>query len=283
METNSQIGAHVSAAGGLEKALERLVAIGGNCLQVFAGNPRSWRSVSFPDKTADDFKRQRELLKVGQSYFHAPYLINLASPEAVGDWSERLLIAELKAASKLGLSGSIVHLGSYKRASGVERRRQQLLLLERIKRILNQTPSDTFFIIENAGTRKIGLSLEEIGEIIDAVDNKRLKVCLDTCHLHAAGFDLGSQAKLNKFLKLFDNLIGLANLELFHLNDSKDPLGALRDRHENIGDGFIGRRVFSLILHHPKTKNLPFITEVPGLAGLGPDRENLRRLRELAA
>lgn len=275
-------GAHLSIAGGYEQALARAVAIGANCLQIFSGNPRSFAGPAvLSDAAAQEFKESAEKLGIAPIYFHAPYLVNLASEEPTGDLSEKLLVAELSVASRLGVRGSIVHLGSFKKASGADRERQYKLLIKRIKTILASAKEPSFLIVENAGTRKIGRTLEEISEILSNVNGQKLKVCLDTCHLHAAGYDLRSREKLEAFLKEFDKKIGLERLECFHVNDSRDPLGSLRDRHENIGEGEIGSAVFRLLLNHPKTRRLPFIIETPGFDGGGPDKKNLDILKAM--
>lgn len=288
-------GAHLSIAGGYERALERASSIGANCLQIFSGNPRSFAGPAvLSDAAAQGFKKSAEKLGITPVYFHAPYLVNLASEEPTGDLSEKLLIAELSAASRLGVRGSIVHLGSFKKASGEEKERQYKLLIKRIKTILASAKGPSLFIIENAGTRKIGRTLEEIAEIMLDVGSqperlshgetragKRLKVCLDTCHLHAAGYDLGTPKKLDEFLSQFDRLIGLARLECFHINDSRDSFGSLRDRHDNIGEGAVGKEVFRLLLNHPKALRFPFIIETPGFDDQGPDKQNLDILKAM--
>ena len=127
--------------------------------------------------------------------------------------------------------------------------------------------------------RKIGRSLDEIAEIIKDVPDPRVKVCLDTCHLHSAGYDLSTKKKLEEFLEMFDTTIGLDRLECIHMNDSRDEFGSLRDRHDNIGEGKVGKDVFALIVNHPKLKNLPFLLEVPGFDDSGPDRKNVDKVK----
>ncbi len=284
----AKLGAHVSIVGGYNKALERIVAIGGNCLQIFSTPPRDW---SKPKPDENDIKVFTELktqLKVNPIFFHASYLINLANNEHVGRHSKQLLIAELTAASQLGIKGSIIHLGSFKNnehnESEIPQEIQALkydILIANIKEVLANSPDDTLFIIENSGTRKVGLTLDEIARIIVDVNDKRVRVCFDTCHLHAAGYNISTIEYLDKFLQIFDSFIGLNKLELWHLNDSKDAFGSRRDRHENIGKGAIGTEVFKLLLNHEKTKHLPFIIETPGFEEKGPDKENLDILKSL--
>ena len=276
-----KFGAHLSVAGGFEKALERAEAIGANALDIFSGSPRSFNVPKIEAGVAKAFKERAAKLKISPIYFHASYLLNLASEEPGGDLSVKMLIGEFAIASACGIKGSVVHIGSFKDAQGEQKKRQFDLVVERIKTILSKTPKDTLFIIENAGTRKIGQTMEEIGEIVKAVKDARLKVCLDTCHLHAAGYDLSTKEKLDAFLKQFDKLVGLERLECFHINDSRDPFGSLRDRHNNIGEGQIPKSVFKLLLNHPKTREIPFIIETPGFDDTGPDKKNLDILKAM--
>jgi deoxyribonuclease-4 len=146
---------------------------------------------------------------------------------------------------------------------------------------LEKTPAETFFIIENAGNRKIGKTVEEIGYLLKLVKSDRVRVCLDTCHLYSAGYDLSGPDKLDAFLRKFDREVGMNRVELFHLNDSKDPFGSFRDRHENIGQGTLGLAAFRSIVNHPELRNLPFIIETPGFDNQGPDKKNLDILESL--
>ncbi len=278
-----KIGAHMSAAGGYGEALSRVAAIEGNCLQIFSASPRGWNTPKISPADAKKFVAEKKRLGIDPVYFHASYLINLADAGSTGHLSKKMLIAELGVAEKAGVRGSIVHLGSFKDKDDGEIGAQEnyQTLIKNIKEVLKNAPKDVLFLIEDAGTRKIGRRIEEIGKIIRDIGDDRLRVCLDTCHLHAAGYDLRTKEKFDDFLKLFDKEVGLDRLELFHINDSRDPFGSLRDRHENIGEGAVGREVFTLLLNHPKTRNLSFISETPGFDGNGPDKKNLDILRSL--
>lgn len=281
-----KLGAHLSIEGGYDKALDRIVNIGGNCLQIFSASPRMW-SFARPAKIdIKNFKIKKLKLKIDPVYFHASYLINLADKARVGELSKNLLKHELKVASELGVKGTIVHLGSFKK----EIRKGCLPypgfdpyadLTVKILEILFATPKETLFIIENAGNNKIGKKLDEIAVIINQVNDKRLKVCLDVCHLYSAGYDLSTADQLDQFLTTFDSLIGIDKLEAIHVNDSKDPFDSGRDRHENIGQGTVPINTFKLLLSHPKTKHLPFILETPGFSNEGPDKKNLDILKRL--
>ncbi len=275
-------GAHLSTAGGMEKALEKIVTIGGNCLQIFSTSPRGWNTAKVSAESAKKFIEKKKELRIDPIYFHASYLINLADKGSTGHLSKRSLIAELVVAKELGVKGSIVHLGSFKaeNADGTDHPFYPTLI-KNIKEVLARTPKETFFMIENAGNRKIGRSLNQIASIIKDVGSERVRVCLDTCHLFSAGYEFSTKEKLDAFLKDVDAKIGLDRLELIHANDSRDPFASMRDRHENIGEGTLGKALFKLLINHPKLKHLPFILEVPGFDDLGPDKRNLDILTSL--
>lgn len=273
-----KFGAHLSIAGGYHQALFQAKEIGANCLQIFSSPPRNWKVSSLTSAEINLFKETKKELGIEPVYFHATYLINLASPEAVGKKSVEFLKQELNLAEKLGVKGSVVHLGSYK---GEKTSAKYELLLKNIEAILKETPPSTLFIIENAGNRKIGATLDEIGQIVKALNNPRVKVCLDSCHLWSTGNNLSDNSKLEKFLEEFEKKIGLAKLELWHLNDSRDSFGSFRDRHENIGQGTIGLAMFKTLLNHKKINHLPFIIETPGFDNQGPDKKNLDILKKL--
>lgn len=269
-----RIGAHLSSAEGFSALFAHANEIGANTLQLFSTSPRIWKPSELKEEDVRIFRELSEKLDIDPIYFHASYLINLASEEATGERSKTTLINELHKATLLGVRGSIVHTGSFK--GGKE---DYWVVVGRIQEILDSTPEETLLILENSGNRKIGLKLEELGEIIKEVGSSRVRVCLDTCHLHAAGYDIQTKEKLDEFMKHFDTIIGLNRLEVWHINDSRDSFGSFRDRHENIGEGFINKNVFRLLVNNPQTQNIPFIIETPGFDRSGPDKKNLDILK----
>lgn len=273
-----KFGAHLSIAGGYHNALQKAQEIGGSCLQIFSASPRAWNFARPTNEAIDYFKEEKQRLKIDPVYFHASYLINLADEGRVGQLSKNLLVHELKLASQLGIRGTIVHLGSYKE---IQTESKYNTLIKNIASILEKTPKNTLFIIENAGNKKICQRLEEIAQIIKDLRDDRVRVCLDTCHLFACGYDIATKEKFDGFFSKFNSLIGLEKLELFQVNDSKDPFGSGRDRHENIGEGTIPTTTFQLLLNDSRTKKLPFIIETPGFDKKGPDKKNLDILKSL--
>lgn len=280
-----KLGAHLSIAGGYHKALERVNAIGGNCLQIFSTSPRGWNRAVVSKEAMQAFLDTKKEFSIEEVFFHASYLVNLADEGRIGDESKKSLIAELQVASQLGIVGSIVHIGSFKgnlpAVWDVSQDKKYSVLINNINEVLTATPQDSFLIIENAGNKKIGQNLDEIASIIRDVDNERLKVCLDTCHLYSAGYDLSSEEKINAFIDEFDKKIGLKRLVVFHVNDSRDPFNSGRDRHENIGEGTLTLSPFKLLLTDMRVNNLPFIIETPGFDGKGPDKKNLDILKAM--
>jgi len=273
-----KIGAHQSVAGGHKNALLSISEKGGNCLQIFSSSPRVWNSATITDEQIAEFVELKQKLKIDPIYFHAMYLLNLAESGDVGRRSVQTIVDDLILAEKMHIRGIVVHLGTFKQKKTVETFHT---LIKNIQLLLTSTPESTYFMIENAGYRKIGTELEEIGTILHAVNNKRLRVCLDTCHLFVAGYDFRTSEQLDLLLNIVDKTIGLGNIEMVHTNDSKGKFHSYLDRHENIGKGEIGIDAFTLLLNHPKTKHLPYILEVPGLDDKGPDKANIDVLKSL--
>ena len=273
-----RFGAHLSIVGGYHEALKRAQNIGANALQIFSSPPRNW-SLKEPDKKAIElFLKTKKELGIEPVYFHATYLINLAGEELIAKKSVDFLVEELNLAEKLGIRGSIIHLGSFKNNKNGEAYKK---FLKNIRAILSKTSEKSLFIIENAGNHKIGATLEEIAEIIKDLKNERVRVCLDTCHLWSSGYDISDDKKLNVFLDEFDRKIGLSKLEVWHCNDSRDSFGSFRDRHENIGQGTIGLKTFKTLLNNQRVSDRAFIIETPGFDDNGPDKKNLEILKKL--
>src|SRR3989339_936075 len=273
-----KLGAHQSISGGYQQALKRISNIGGNCLQIFSSSPRGW---NFAKPSEDEIKQFVELKKkmmIDPVYFHATYLINLADDSRIGHMSKLSLITELNLASKLNIKGSIVHLGSFKDQK-LNIKYQKLI--SNIKEVLEKTPKDTLFIIENAGNRKIGQTLEEISQIVKDVNRPRVRICFDTCHLFSNGYKFDTNQELDIFLAKLAKLEINNIVELWHINDSRDEFDSGHDRHENIGSGKMNIEEFKTLLNHSKTKNFPFIIETPGFDGNGPDKKNLDILKSL--
>lgn len=286
-----RIGGHLSAAGGVANAIDRAVTIGANCVQVFSGSPRVWQRSPLNLVDAEKvFSKQRES-DVKPIFIHALYLVNLASenPE-LRQKSVRVLKHDLEFDSLLKGSGVIVHLGSHQGRGWAAVRAQ---VAESIAEILKDTPANSTFLIENSASHngKLGNDLSEIRWLLDEVKSNRLGWCLDTCHLHAAGYALGAAispdyrsqpgVKEKTAIETINELNLWSTLKCIHLNDSKDPFASGRDRHQNIGEGLIPTEDLKYFLNYPELTHIPLITEAPGLDGKGPDAENIRRIKAL--
>lgn len=286
-----KLGAHQSIAGGYTQALERINNIGGNCLQIFSSSPRGWNFPKITEQEISQFLSLKSQLNIDPIYFHASYLINLADEERIGHLSKISLISEMNLAPKLNIRGSIIHLGSYKEKQqltinnylidGRPQDNKYKVLINNIKEILDKTPKEALFIIENAGNRKIGQTLEEISQIVKDINDKRVRLCLDTCHLFSNGYGFKNTEELDLFLDKLEKLDLLGRLEVWHVNDSRDGFNSGHDRHGNIGQGMIGLDEFRTLLNHLKTKNYPFIIETPGFDNNGPDKKNLDILKSM--
>lgn len=275
-----KLGAHVSVAGGFYKAVEKAKAIGAEAIQIFGSSPQSFLTPNYSSEVFDRFNKDLSSSKIAPVFFHGVYLINLASEsESLYELSIKSLIFYLKLCQEMPIEGVIFHLGSHKGKgfAAVKGR-----IIKAVERILDRTKMGKLILENNAGQGGgVGAKFEEIADIINYIKSDRLAVCLDSQHAFAAGYPLQNRVGLEETLKKFDQTIGLKNLVAIHLNDSKFPLGSLRDRHENIGQGLIGLKSFERILNHPQLSNLPFIIETPGFDGKGPDKQNLEILRKL--
>ena len=276
------IGGHVSAAGGIEKAIERAKGIEANCVQVFSGSPRVWQRPNLDAIDANKvWAKQKELL-ITPLFTHALYLLNLASenPELVRKSAEAIKF-DLRFDAKLRGAGVVVHLGSHQ-GRGWEAVRDQVA--KQISAIISASPREAHFLMENAAGQqgKIGGDLEEIRWLLDAVKSDQLGWCLDTCHAFASGYSLGKASDGKNALTEIERLHLAKSLRCIHVNDSRDPFGSGRDRHENIGDGTIPAADLAYFLNHPLIADKPLITEVPGIDHeSGPDAENIRRLKKI--
>ena len=277
-----KIGGHLSTAGGYTKALERTIEIGGNSLQIFASSPRQWSNLTIDEEPVKEFLWLKNELKIDPIYIHASYLINMADNGYIGEKSRQRILEELTLAERMNIKGTIIHLGSYKEVDKTApvAGEKYKILLDNISWVLERSNPTSYFIIENAGNRKIGWNIDEIAKIIGDLKDERLKVCLDTCHMHAAGYDIATKQKFDAFFTKFDQQIGLKRLEVFQVNDSKDLLGSFRDRHENIGSGFIPDKTFKLLVNEKITKDIPFLLEVPGVEKKGPNKEQVDILKK---
>jgi len=277
------IGAHVSSAGGIHTAIDRGEEMGADSVQVFTQSPRMWRPTNHPPENFERFKERRAEVGIQGVLCHALYLINLANPkDDFYDKSVAALSNTVDVGCAIEADGVVFHVGSYLGAGmdvGLER------VVKAMKKVLDRCSETTWLLMENcAGTgATIGRSIEELAVIFDRLGgHPRLGVCLDSCHLYASGYDVTDEAALDGMLDALDDSIGLDRLRALHVNDSAVPFASNRDRHANIGDGLMGKKL-SVFLQHPKLQGLPAVLEVPGEDGHGPNAAEVRKAKKLHA
>jgi deoxyribonuclease-4 len=276
-----EFGAHVSSAGGIDTAIDRVEAIGGDCVQVFTQSPRMWRPTNHKPEAIQRFKDRRAEAGIGGVVCHALYLVNLATTnDEIYDKSVATMRATVDAACAIEADGVIFHVGSHLGAgfeAGLDR------TCAALAQILERCAGDTWLLMENSagagGT--IGRSLDELATLLDRLDrHPRLGVCLDSCHLYVSGYDVTDTTVVDGLVHELDGSVGLDRLRALHVNDSAAALGSNRDRHANIGEGLMGDGL-AAFLGHDAFQHLSCYLEVPGPDKHGPNAEQLRRVREL--
>ncbi len=255
----SLIGAHVGVARGLVRgAVARADEIGAEVVQIFAGNPRGWAQTPF-ETEADDAFRAGCALRGVPVFVHTPYLLNFGSPSAVTlSRSCAALAFALRRADALGASGVVLHAGwaaGGRRDDAMRQVRQHVLpLLDGVRTRLLIEPTA-------GGGGALASTVDSVAEYLDVLDDERVGVCLDTCHLHAAGHDLSTRTGMTRTLAALGRAIGRRRIGLVHVNDSRDPTGSKRDRHTCLGGGTIGLEPFAALFSSPTTRGVPLVVE----------------------
>jgi deoxyribonuclease-4 len=287
-----RLGAHLSIAGGLPRAVDRAEASRCEALQIFTKSAGQWRARPLPPEEIARFRRRVEETGIRPVVAHNSYLINIAAASPV--LRARSLAAlgeELDRAEALGLDGLVMHPGSHTTGTPEEGLR---LIGDGIAALLKARPRGrTVILLEHTAGQgtNLGHRFEHLAAILERLDGSpRVGVCLDTCHLLAAGYDLCTPAGYRATFREFDRLVGLDRIKAFHLNDSKKPCGSRVDRHEHIGKGCLGLEPFRMLLNDRRFAKLPMLLETPKLetpASLRRrdrdpwDARNLRTLRSL--
>jgi len=276
-----KIGGHVSVAGGLPNAVENTIKIGGNCLQIFAGSPRSWARLPYSPEVVKSFRKGIEEHGLDPVFIHALYLVNLAAQSSdLLEKSTASLISDLENGEKIKSAGVIVHIGSHQ-GRGFESVSGQLITA--ITSILAHTTTTPLILENDAGQQgKIG-SLEEINFLIKKINNPRLGVCLDTAHLFEAGYDLTTSLGLDRLIMELEDHDLIDRIALLHLNDSATEYASHRDIHANLGEGKIGLEGLSRVVNHPRLAHLPLILEVPGENKQGSNTENILKASQICS
>ena len=278
-----QFGAHVSSSGGIDTAIDRIAAIGGDCVQVFTQSPRMWRPTNHSSETIERFHDKRTAAGIGGVVCHALYLCNLAAPDdEVYEKSITALGSTVETGAAIGADGVIFHVGSHLGAGfeeGLDR------TCAALSRVLERCDGDTWLLMENSagagGT--IGRSLDELHTLLERLGrHARLGVCLDSCHLYASGYDVTDPKVVDALVRELDGAIGLDRLRALHVNDSAAPLGSNRDRHADVLEGLMGEEL-GAFLAHPAFQHLAAYLETPGPQKRGPDAAEIQKLRDLHA
>jgi len=258
------IGAHVSAAGGIENAPINAKKIGANAFALFTKNQRRWQAAPLAQANIEQFKDNCRQANIPGSAIlpHDSYLINLGHPDKTQlDKSRLAFFDEIDRCEQLGLSLLNFHPGSHLRKIEIDE------CLSRISQSINmalERSTAVTAVIENTAGQgsNLGHSFEQLAQIIDGVEDKsRVGICIDTCHMFAAGYDLATKAACQESFDLFDRIVGNRYLKAMHLNDSKTPLNSRVDRHESLGLGHIGKEAFSFLMNLEATKNIPMVLE----------------------
>lgn len=288
----TRLGAHMSAAGGLPLAVARAVVHGCDAFQIFTKNGNQWRGRPLPPEEIRAFRRDVSRASLGPVVSHASYLINLASVNAaLRKQSIDAMADEIDRAESLGLLGVVLHPGAY--TSGSEAGGLTLVAAALVELLRARRRGRTMVLLEHTAGQgtALGATFEQIAGVLEQADgHARIGVCLDTCHLVAAGYDIGSAKGYADTFERFERLVGFDRLKVFHLNDSKTPLGSHVDRHEHIGKGHVGLDAFRRLVNDRRFAGVPMLLETPkegaaiarGQVAADPmDVENLKVLRGL--
>ena len=275
-----QIGAHISSSGGIDKAIDRAVAIGAESVQVFTQSPRAWRPTNHDPASFERFREKYAAAGLGGALCHAVYLCNMAASDPVTyERSVTTLLNTTEVAAAIG-ADVVFHVGSHLGAGlevGLEK------VVPALEQALELCTDETWLLMENSagagGT--IGRSIEELATIHERMGRpERLGVCLDSCHLYVSGVDVTDPAALDACLDELDSTIGLGKLRALHVNDSAAPFGSNRDRHANVLEGELGEKM-GVFLSNPRLQGLPAVLETAGPAGHGPDAAEVQKTKTL--
>lgn len=281
--TRNPVGSHVPVAGGLASAgLSYARELGAETVQVFVANPRGWATPGGSPAQDEEFRAACAEAKI-PAYVHAPYLINFGSHSAAtAEKSVESMRHSLRRGREIGALGVVVHTGSATggRDRSVALRQVRELVLPLLDELTHE--DDPYLLLESTAGQGYSLCsrVQDFGPYFEALDaHPRLGVCLDTCHVFAAGHDLAGPAGMDRTLDLLVDTIGEGRLRLIHANDSQDVVGAHKDRHANIGAGHVGADPFGALFAHPATAGVPLVIETPG--GKEAHARDVARLKEL--
>lgn len=277
------IGAHMSIAGGVFNAIAHGVEAECATIQIFTKSNNQWKAKELTNEEVEKYLADRKKAGIDPVVGHTAYLINIASPkEDIYKKSVDSLKLELERCARLAIDDLVLHPGSYLDTTeeiGIKK------IVDSLNKIFEETADvKTRIALETTAGQgtNLGYKFEQLAEMIDGIDNKkRISVCMDTCHIFAAGYDIRKKQGYEKTIKKFDEIIGLKYLKAMHLNDSKMEFGKKRDRHEHLGRGFIGKDAFKFIMKDKRLAHIPKLLETPKEEnGVNMDKVNLDLLRK---
>ncbi|AXG09794.1 deoxyribonuclease IV [Haloplanus rubicundus] len=274
-----RIGAHVSISDGVEAVVDHEVELGGTCGQIFVGSPRGWAVSEIDETEAEAFRTAADEQDVGPWIVHGTYLINLATPkDDLASKSLDCVQDELDAAATLDVPYYVFHPGAHTGAgeeTGIEN------VGERLSEV--DVPSNVTLLLENTAGKgtTVGKRLDDLDDMVEtsAYEYGDLGICLDSCHLFAAGYDFTDETAMDDLVAEVDSTVGIEHVQYLHLNDSKHPLGSEKDEHEHIGEGEIGEAGFRQFVNHDALREKPMVLETPE-DGNGYEW-NIEKIREL--
>jgi deoxyribonuclease IV len=278
-----RLGAHMSISGGVDTAFDRAEEVGCDAMQIFTKNNNQWRAAELKEKSVKRYFERQEETGIGPVVAHASYLLNLASPDdALWNKSVDALVVELERCETLHIPYLVIHPGSHV-GSGEEAGIGRIVeaLDEAHTRLPHAQVKVALEVTAGQGSN-LGYTFEQLAAMIGgARASDRLAVCFDTCHALAAGYEFRTAEGYEHVFSEFDRILGLDRLQVFHFNDAKHDLGSRRDRHEHIGEGFVGLDGFRRILKDPRFEEIPMLLETPKSEDMHEDVENLTKLRSL--
>jgi deoxyribonuclease-4 len=281
-----RIGVHLSTTGGVWTAVNRAVEVGANTFQIFSSSPRMWRASAIKPADAKKMREMRAEFDVGPVAIHASYLINVCSQtETVRTNSIVALRGEVERALALGAESLVLHPGSWKGLTRDEGLRLAVASIEQAVEGIDFAASNFYLLIENtAGAEfSLGGKLEQVAELVERLRVcLPVAVCLDTCHIHVAGYGIVSEAGYAETMQQVGATVGFKTVKVWHCNDAKAAFGSKLDRHEHIGQGTIGPEAFRRLLHDDRFAHCAFIAETP-VDAPGDEVRNVALLKELAA
>lgn len=277
------IGAHTSAAGGVHNALLEGQKIGATTIQLFTSNQRQWKGRAIPEEEVVLWKETLKETGLKKIMSHSSYLVNLGSPDhEMLHKSQTTFTEELKRCHQLGISFLNFHPGTNTSGGDPEKCLDQIIAsLKKLEKLCAEGPTRLLLETTAGQGNTVGHRFEQLAYILDALHHKiPIGVCIDTCHIFVAGYDIRTPEAWEQTLKEFSKVIGMKHLYAFHLNDSLKPFDSHRDRHANLGQGEIGIDCFKFMMHHPKLREIPKYLETPD----GPPRwkKEIKLLRDFA-